>query len=196
MPARWTTQGKDRALAFATANPIVLGEDALGDVSGRLRSLGARFSECAFDFRALLSEYFALRGLLRVLRSQRLAMGSDRFVAVRNAASERLQLGLFLDEDLPRLLDLSHRGGCLTHPLHGIEVREVALLALLVVREAAFELAMLSLVCGGARLGGGELVGDRLAPTLQLGESRAEPSELSVQFIDHIVIGLQFQQRL
>jgi hypothetical protein len=74
-------------------------------------------------------------------------------------------------------------------------MREVALLSLLVIREAAFEVAMLALVGLRGCLGGRELFSNSLASALELGEARTERAELCVEGVDHVIVGLQRQQR-
>jgi hypothetical protein len=102
----------------------------------------------------------------------------------------------FLAQNLPPLIDLCHRSGCLAHALHRVEMLNVSLLALLVVGEATFELAMFLLVRLRGRFGGGEMIRDRFAASFELSEARAQRPDPSVQPIDHIVIGLQREQSL
>ena len=74
-------------------------------------------------------------------------------------------------------------------------MREVALLALLVVGEPAFELAMLSLVGFRGRLGTREVFGNCFPSPLELSETWTQRSQPSVERVDHIVVGLQREQR-
>jgi hypothetical protein len=65
-----------------------------------------------------------------------------------------------------------------------------------VIGEPTLELAVLFLVALGSCLGGCQLIDDGLAPPLQLRDSRTERPKPPVELIDHIVIGLQCEQRL
>src|SRR5262249_39564066 len=155
-------------LSFPAPDPIVLREERTRNPCRGELAIRPRRLELALDPRSIAGNRFALgaRGVFQIV--ERLTSDLHLTMILGDAPNERVKLGFFLDQDLPRLFYLRHGRSCLAHPLHDLEVREVTLLALLVLREPSLELTLLLLVGFRRRLGAVDRVVRRLALAIEV----------------------------